>query len=179
MDMSIGGGFSSSAISYKNVKDSTAEALFKKRSQKKKDSHEQSAGVAFPGQVSKEEQQKIDNLKNEAMQIASNSEGGLTPAEEGRIKRIENEIGKITGMPMHENLTYKTRKIAENNALEKQGKADEKKNEQKSMQMRSDPASQSDAAAGSGMNMLQQKALYTNIKLLNSGSSPLSGAGKV
>ncbi|WP_027178940.1 hypothetical protein [Maridesulfovibrio bastinii] len=177
MDMSIGGGFSTSAISYKNAKDSTAEALFGKTTKKKKDSHD-SAGIAFPGQLSREEQQKIDNLKNEAMQIASNSQGGLTPAEEGRIKRIENEIGKITGMPMHENLTNKTRKIAENNKLEQQGKADEKKDEQKSMQMRSDPASQSDAAAGSGMNVLQQKAFYTNIKLMNSGSSSFSGTGK-
>lgn len=178
MDMSISGGLGPSAISYKNIKDATAEALLKKKSQKEKGSHH-SGGFSFPGQVSREEQQKIDNLKNEAMQIASSAEGGLTTAEEGRIKSIENEIGKIMGMPMHESLTNKTRKIAENNIREKQAKVTEKTEKNKSMQMNSNSASQSDAAAGSGMNMLQQKAFYTNIKLMSSGSSSFSGAGAV
>lgn len=175
MNVSMDSGLNKTASAYKRVKDSTAEAIFKTKKKKKNGKSDESIGMGLPNQLSREEQQKVDNLKNQAMQIASKAEGGLTPVEAAQIKGIEKEIGKITGMPMHEGLTYKTKKIAESNALEKQKQINAEKNFME-QEAKSDMAGKTGLVNDPGMQMLQQKSLVTNIKLLNAGSSNFMGA---
>lgn len=164
MEISGGSFVGRSALSYPKVMDSAVDAIFEK---KKKD--KPSGGFGLPGQLSKEEQQKVDNLKNEAMQIAENSEGGLTAAEESRIKHIEGQIGKITKMPMKESLSYKTRKIAEKNQLEKGNPAESDKTKGTDPMEQAASADEAAKTGKTGMNILERKAMFTSLKLAGVG----------
>jgi len=133
--------------------------------EEKKGKGQSAVTFSFPNQLSAEEQQKVDALKNQAMQIAAQAKEGLSSGQMAQIKAIEQQIGKITGMPMSENLGEAAKKVAEQAKAENQLSQDmeEVQSQQSASQMGEEKAG--DMSAQSGTQMLQQKASMTAIKM--------------
>ncbi|MGE4290688.1 MAG: hypothetical protein AB7E32_00635 [Desulfovibrio sp.] len=137
---------------------------------------QQTAGLSFPGQLSKEEQQKVENLKTQAMQIAAQADGGLSAGDESRIKAIEQEINKITGMPVSENLSAKAKHVAEEGRLEKQNELrDEDQLREQEAAFEQSGFKEMDLSGQPGMAVLQQKALVTAIRTAGLGFTGVGG----
>lgn len=137
---------------------------------RKQERSEQQVGLPFPGQETPEERHRIEQLKSKAMQIAAQSENGLTPEQEAEIKAIEKEIGKISREPMSEDLSGKAKKMAEQVRLEQ----NEILEEQSEFQTRIEEfdafgVELPKGDGGPGMAMLRQNALVTSIKSVGAG----------
>jgi len=142
-----------------------------------------SIGIGFPNQLSAEEQHRVDTLKNQAMQIASQSDGEMTASQQAQVKAIEQQVSDITGMPMSENLVDKAKKVAEDTKkVTDQTKAEQEEALTASNQI--DSQSFADlqgfgdqsglgAEGQTGLQMLQQNALVTQIKSVDLGRSSL------
>lgn len=147
---------------------SIAEQEEEKRTQEQQSEH--TPGLPFPGQETPEERQRIEQLKNKAMQIASQAEGELTSEQEAQIKDIQQEIGKISGEPMSENLAAKAKEAAKQNKLEEEYIPEEDSKPEDNMGQFGEAGSEFGFGQnGPGMGMLRQNALVTSIKM---GSGP-------
>lgn len=140
-------------------------------------------GLSFPGQLSREEKQRIENLKSQAMQIASQGEDGLTAGQMSQIKAIEQEISNIGDMPMSENLMEKAKGVAEANQKDKvaqggQAEPDGQTEDEQAFaeEMLAATGDDPKGDGGPGMAMLRQRALVTAIKGFASGGAGLGAA---
>lgn len=142
--------------------------------EEKKEKH--AATLDFPGQLSKEEQHKVEQLKAEAMQIASQSEDGLTSGQEAQIKSIQQQIKDITGMPMSEDLVHKAKRTVEQNRVDQTDKLKPEEQAEEDVQQMDALGSGMMAADGHpGMQMLRQNSLVTQIKGMGFGKSAFAG----
>lgn len=125
----------------------------------------QSGGVSFPGQMSEEERVKLEMLKGRAEQITAQATDGLTARQEAEIRSIQKEIGKITNLPMGENLVEKARHKAEANKIETQANGDQD-DPSRNGQDGNMPGDQNrlDMAEQPGNQMLRQNAFITSVK---------------
>lgn len=154
---------------YRSIADQEEERL---QAEKPEAENSPSPGLPFPGQETREERMRIEQLKNQAMQIASEAEGGLSTEQESRIKAIEQEIRKISHQPMAEDLSGKAKKMAEQNRVD----LEEAAGQEKEFQARMDELDESDSktsgeSLGAGGAMLRQNALVTAIRSLKTVSA--------
>ncbi|MGE4292958.1 MAG: hypothetical protein AB7E32_12205 [Desulfovibrio sp.] len=71
-------------------------------------------GSGLPGmrrQLSEEEKQKVEQLKDMLTDLLSESKGQPDEEQRGRIREVENEIAKITGERPRRSLAATTRKL--------------------------------------------------------------------
>ena len=131
-----------------------------------------SPGLPFPSHPVAGEREEAERLKSQAMQIASQANGELTPSQEAQIKAIEKEVGEISGMPMTESLVDKAKEMAKQNKLEgekaQSGETGAETTDPKEPQATlgqpgADPQGQA------GQQMLHNNALATKIKSLGMG----------
>jgi hypothetical protein len=136
-------------------------------------------GSPFPfrKELSPEEEQRVQFLQNLLAQTMAMAEGNPTDEQKTRIRDIENELEKITGVRTFSRLTKMTAKMP--------GKTDEeeeKEREQKYQLRGIDPEEAvhnnkplTGKGDNPGMQMLRQNALYNAIGL--EGISSLTSLG--
>ncbi|BCS88647.1 hypothetical protein [Pseudodesulfovibrio sediminis] len=152
--------------------DRTFRSIAEREEEKKQ--QEQSAGLPFPGQESQEDRSRIESLKSQAQQIASQADGELSSGQKSQLKAIQQEIGKISGMPMTENLVESAKKEAEQRKIELDTEQDVyAQSLSQDMEQLFGDSAQMNMAGNPGLQMLQQNALVTSIK--SAGSTGLSG----
>jgi hypothetical protein len=144
-----------------------------------KDVGSQIEGSPFPVQkeLTPEEKQRVEFLQNLLAQTMAMAEGNPTDEQKTRIREIENELEKITGIKNHSRLSTMTAKMP--------GKTDKEEEEEREKKYQTegidpkvaDHFNRSDMAPGEnpGMQMLRQNALFNSIGALDlSGLSSLS-----
>ncbi|OIQ48747.1 hypothetical protein BerOc1_03500 [Pseudodesulfovibrio hydrargyri] len=140
----------------------------------------QLGGSPFPvrKELTPEEEQRVQFLQNLLAQTMAMAEGNPTDEQKTRIRDIENELEKITGVKSHSRLTKMTAKMP--------GKTDEeeeKERERKYQPQGIDPKEAvhnnkplTDKGDNPGMQMLRQNALLTSISFKGLSSlTPLAG----
>jgi len=145
-----------------------------------KDVGSQIEGSPFPVQkeLSPEEQQRVEFLQNLLAQTMAMAEGNPTDEQKTRIRDIENELEKITGVKTHSRLSSMTSKMP--------GKTDKEEEEEREKKYQARGIDPEEAkhnnrpitAPGDnpGMQMLRRNALFNSIGALDlSGISPFSG----
>ena len=181
MDVSLNIGAGSQNLAHsireaQGVQKDFGDALNNSQVGEKEEEKKQQALLPFPNQLSVEEKHKVDQLKAQAMQIASQAEEGLTSSQEAQIKSIQQQIGDITGMPMSENLAESAKKLAEQNKVEKKSALNaEEDTELRAEQARMMSGGDDETAQHAGQGMLEHNALVTKIKSMNLKKSSFSG----
>jgi hypothetical protein len=120
---------------------------------------------SFRKELTPEEEQRVQFLQNLLAQTMAMAEGNPTDEQRARIRDIENELEKITGVKSHSRLTKMTAKMPG-----KTDKEQEEEREQKYQFRGIDPEEavhNNKPIAGKGdnpgMKMLRQNALLTSI----------------
>lgn len=134
--------------------------------------------MGLPGQESSQDRQRIESLRNQAMQIASQAHNGLSASQEAQIKDIERKIGKLSNLPMNENISNQAKKAAEENKIQQEQPIEDETMEQfqtQSEELQSGDASLTGFEGQPGMKMLHQNALVTAIKSSGIKASDFKG----
>ncbi|MGE4195428.1 MAG: hypothetical protein AB7E51_18750 [Pseudodesulfovibrio sp.] len=134
-------------------------------------------GFSIPNEMTEEERARVESLKALAQQIASQADGSLDATQAARIKDIQKEIGKITKMPMGENLLESARRQAQANRLEKElqgGNEDDAAAASVDDAMSAEENDPLGLAGQPGKQMLHQKAFVTSVRTAGPGLSASS-----
>ncbi|WP_319584572.1 hypothetical protein [uncultured Pseudodesulfovibrio sp.] len=122
---------------------------------------------SFQKELSPEEQQRVEFLQNLLAQTLAMAEGNPTDEQKTRIRDIENELEKITGVKMQSRISNMTAKMPG-----KTSKEEEKEREQRYQFAGIDPKEAmhnnkqvSGKNDNPGMQMLRRNALLSSISL--------------
>lgn len=127
----------------------------------------ESSTISFQRQLTPEEEKRVLFLKNMLAQLLTMADGQPTDEQKARIKEIENELEKITGVKMQSRISDATNKMA--------GDKKEDDEEERDRQARGiDPKEavhsrkpeKGSQAMNPGMQMLQRNALFANLKTM-------------
>jgi len=128
----------------------------------------ESSTISFQRQLSPEEEKRVQFLKNLMAQILTLADGQPTDEQRTRIKDIEKELEKITGVKMHSSISKATAKMP--------GKDNDKKKEELERQTRGiDPKEAvhsqiptiNTQAMNGGMQMLQRNGIAAYLKTMS------------
>jgi hypothetical protein len=129
-----------------------------------------------PKELTPEEQQRVEFLQNLLTQTLAMAEGNPTDEQKTRIRDIENELEKITGVKAHSSLSNMVAKMPGKTDRKKE-KEEEKQRELDYQTIGIDPEEAvhnnkplTGTGDNPGMQMLRNNALYTAV-----GSLDLSG----
>jgi hypothetical protein len=121
--------------------------------------------ISFQKDLTPEEQARVEFLQNLLAQTLAMAEGNPTDEQKTRIRDIENELEKITGVKMRSRISNMTAKMPG-----KTDKEEEKEREQKYQLQGIDPKeavhnnkSLTSQGDNPGMQMLRQNALFAAI----------------
>lgn len=132
-----------------------------------RNNQQQSSGISFRRELTPKEQQRVEFLKNLLVQTLTMAQGDPTEDQKKRIREIENELEKITGVKMRSRISSVTDKIP--------GKdnEDEEKEKQEQQAKGIDPNQAvhnnidiQEQGNNPGMKMLQSRALFGRIQAL-------------
>ena len=143
-------------------------------------SQETGSSCLVQKELTPEEKQRVEFLLNLMAQILAMAEGNLTEEQKSRIREIENEVEKITGIKTHSRLSSMAAQMP--GKTDKTDKEEEKEREEKhqlggidpkKMEHNNHPVTASED--NPGMQMLRRNALFNSIGALDlNGISSLS-----
>ncbi|MEZ7196579.1 hypothetical protein [Pseudodesulfovibrio karagichevae] len=136
----------------------------------------------FQKELSPEEQARVEFLQNLLAQTLAMAEGNPTDEQKTRIRDIENELEKITGVKMRSRISNMTAKMPGKTDRKKE-KEEERERELNYQTKGIDPEeavhnNKSFTSKGDnpGMQMLRNNALYTAIGSLDLSGMKLAGS---
>jgi len=136
-----------------------------------------SSAISFQRQLTPEEEKRVIFLQNLLSQLLTMTDGKPTDEQKARIKEVEEELEKITGVKMRSSISDTADKMV--------GKKDDDEDEEEKQKKRQlkgiDPK---DAAHSTmpdtgksnnpGMQMLQRQSMFANLQSMLDKSGPLS-----
>lgn len=129
-----------------------------------------SSPIAFRKELTPEERQRVEFLKNLLVQTLTMAQGDPTEDQKQRIREIEDELEKLTGVKTRTRISTVTDKMP--------GKDDEDKDKEKQEQQAKginpneavhNNVDMKDQPMNGGMKMLQQNALFGLVQSMAPG----------